>query len=813
MADPLSIASGALAVITAAKKTGDAIYNFIRDCKEARTDLSQITRELSELSLILELIKDENAAATKGCLPDALQTQVQAMLTSCTTTVQQVDKTLAKCRGKSGPLRWTMVEKDKAMTLKGSLEAFKSGLSLALETVNLSMTREIKHTTETIQDHTAEIKRDTSEILDEIYKLRDQLPPSLPSDPERLRLEHWLDNLTHYAETIVADEDGEEVSEAASLSEHSEEQNESDDEAIGQPSASTTPVHRSNTPINLNKATQASRQLPLSSPRQVASPARDNNPSVAYPTRGQGSSAYPTRDDSYPTAKQLPVPTFRANNRQHDQIPYHVISSVPCSSRIIYDVYCMARETWATLHEDRVLRFWSLLTGKLLMSLPVFRENPCRLDEDGMKLTDHNTFIQFCPARPGLILVVIDHCLLKVWKWDEGARIRIGPDVQRMLTKNAQSRARFIPESTLIYAINSRGQLVIVDILKPLTFQQISLRKLGGLPHAAPTMKGYRFKMIWFISEREILILWTFPRVTEFSFSRPFMPKKSLEHPLWEVTIFRLPLTPNDENRQVAPVSTKYSDAVIEGASVTAQFEIRQGFISITRISLDNDTRSLIVAGKQLQERKAGRVKNTVVAIRAVCIIDMLTGALVSQWHTAGRKMVIKCPYEYGILYDPISHNTDGGEFLRTSSDRSISSRYIKEESRRNDSGHESAHSSSQHRLRTPEEQAAHDRRKEERRARRELDRERDREQERDCKSEEAETTPTSERQSPRYLRPSGFPTYGLVVCKDGRHLGTIAKSWNAVVLESNKLALWRHVGSDIEFAMTDVSLDELPGQ
>lgn len=137
MADPLSIASGAIAVITATTQTVTAIYKFVRDCKEARADLSQITGELSELTLILELIKDENASAMKDCLPSALQAQVQSMLTSCTTTVQQIEKTLAKCRGKPGPLRWTLVEKEKVTGLKVQLEAFKSGLSLALETINL----------------------------------------------------------------------------------------------------------------------------------------------------------------------------------------------------------------------------------------------------------------------------------------------------------------------------------------------------------------------------------------------------------------------------------------------------------------------------------------------------------------------------------------------------------------------------------------------------------------------------------------------------------------------------------------------------
>lgn len=39
MADPLSIASGALAVIGAAAKVSSLIVKFVRDCNEARADL------------------------------------------------------------------------------------------------------------------------------------------------------------------------------------------------------------------------------------------------------------------------------------------------------------------------------------------------------------------------------------------------------------------------------------------------------------------------------------------------------------------------------------------------------------------------------------------------------------------------------------------------------------------------------------------------------------------------------------------------------------------------------------------------------
>ncbi|KAI1428649.1 hypothetical protein F5Y12DRAFT_731114 [Xylaria sp. FL1777] len=108
----------------------------------------------------------------------------------------------------------------------------------------------------------------------------------------------------------------------------------------------------------------------------------------------------------------------------------------------------------------------------------------------------------------------------------------------------------------------------------------------------------------------------------------------------------------------------------------------------------------------------------------------------------------------------------DSGQSLKTSSDRSISSRHDreeplrrhKEESRRQEGGHESSHGSSHRRHRTPEDQAAHDKRKEERRARHELERARERQEpEREHKGKEAETTlPSSDSHSSRSLRRSG---------------------------------------------------------
>lgn len=140
MADASSIASGVQAVLTATTRTYSLIVRFIRDYKEARADLTQMTRELSDLKLVLELIRDDNtdnADDATNPLPDVLQSAVQAMLTGCKTVVQRVEETLGKCRKKPGPLLWTASGKDKVMSFKVVLEAYKNSLNLALETISM----------------------------------------------------------------------------------------------------------------------------------------------------------------------------------------------------------------------------------------------------------------------------------------------------------------------------------------------------------------------------------------------------------------------------------------------------------------------------------------------------------------------------------------------------------------------------------------------------------------------------------------------------------------------------------------------------
>lgn len=135
MADIASITFSAISVT---QKASVAVYKFVRGCKEACADLAGIARQLTELTLVLGLIKDGSDIASEN-LPKGLQDQVKTILGSCEALVKDIETIVASCNRRTGPLRWTLVEKDKVKERSISLEAFKCALSLALDTVNLSV--------------------------------------------------------------------------------------------------------------------------------------------------------------------------------------------------------------------------------------------------------------------------------------------------------------------------------------------------------------------------------------------------------------------------------------------------------------------------------------------------------------------------------------------------------------------------------------------------------------------------------------------------------------------------------------------------
>ncbi|KAK3385451.1 hypothetical protein B0H63DRAFT_414524 [Podospora didyma] len=129
--------------------TSAIITSFIRSVRAAHSDLAAVTRELSDLRLLLELLRDEPG------IPLLLQAQVLVLLESCSETLSHIDTVLALCRDAS---QWMEMGKGEIVRHRASLDAFRAVLALAVDAVNLTHSNEADASS--IRDHImAEVDR------------------------------------------------------------------------------------------------------------------------------------------------------------------------------------------------------------------------------------------------------------------------------------------------------------------------------------------------------------------------------------------------------------------------------------------------------------------------------------------------------------------------------------------------------------------------------------------------------------------------------------------------------------------------------
>jgi len=135
--DPLSITTGCLTLLGTIGQTSLAITSFVRSCREARGDLAEVARELSELKMVLELLQGGQDVENDRIIPESLQRQILGILVKCNEILVKIDAVLEKHRGRVGDIRWVATGKNDVANLRQSLEAYRGALSLVLETITL----------------------------------------------------------------------------------------------------------------------------------------------------------------------------------------------------------------------------------------------------------------------------------------------------------------------------------------------------------------------------------------------------------------------------------------------------------------------------------------------------------------------------------------------------------------------------------------------------------------------------------------------------------------------------------------------------
>lgn len=137
------IGAACVALMSTVGRTVADMTNFIRRCRSARADLAAVTRELSELQMVLELLNDYGQVGEgegddeRRAVPMELQAHLRPILTNCTTVVLRIDGILRRHGDGDGPPSWTVDGKKEVDGLQNSLEVHRGALGLVSDLISI----------------------------------------------------------------------------------------------------------------------------------------------------------------------------------------------------------------------------------------------------------------------------------------------------------------------------------------------------------------------------------------------------------------------------------------------------------------------------------------------------------------------------------------------------------------------------------------------------------------------------------------------------------------------------------------------------
>ncbi|EON66103.1 hypothetical protein W97_05346 [Coniosporium apollinis CBS 100218] len=206
--DPLSITASCFTLAATITRVSFQVTEFVREVRDARSDLDAVARELLSIKTVLEILADDAKDPAQNNFPPTLGRQVTGILANCNDVVAQIERLLSSYQGSrlTKGTKWALNGRGDAGKLRSTLEAHKTALDIALDMVALSLAREIKSDTQEILQDTSAIRDDTALILAEIARLQARLPrDDAQQGSSGLTLQRYLDNLTTYAETVCDD--------------------------------------------------------------------------------------------------------------------------------------------------------------------------------------------------------------------------------------------------------------------------------------------------------------------------------------------------------------------------------------------------------------------------------------------------------------------------------------------------------------------------------------------------------------------------------------------------------------------------------
>ncbi|KAF4446197.1 hypothetical protein F53441_10173 [Fusarium austroafricanum] len=203
--DGLSVAASCIAVIQAADQTCKVISQFVRDCKDAKNDLAAVSQELSTLARTLSQLKDlvpDGSEFFDSDLTNDTKKDIQAIIESCLIIAKDIEDVLSAHEGNLAAVSWATRGKRKIATFKTLLETNRRALNLAVDTITLAVTQDVKKDTSQILDNTTHTRGDISALIDRIRRLEAMVANKDPNDPRTFMLMRYLNDLSSVAGSV-----------------------------------------------------------------------------------------------------------------------------------------------------------------------------------------------------------------------------------------------------------------------------------------------------------------------------------------------------------------------------------------------------------------------------------------------------------------------------------------------------------------------------------------------------------------------------------------------------------------------------------
>lgn len=137
--DPLSITTGCLSLLSAISTATRLVIDFIVSCREARDEITAVSRELSDLDITLHILKHEAEENELKRLPEGLRQYIRDIMVNCTTVLNDLDALLREYKGTGleNATKWALFGCKEANKIRASLEVHKRTLSLVVEAFTL----------------------------------------------------------------------------------------------------------------------------------------------------------------------------------------------------------------------------------------------------------------------------------------------------------------------------------------------------------------------------------------------------------------------------------------------------------------------------------------------------------------------------------------------------------------------------------------------------------------------------------------------------------------------------------------------------